>query len=110
VPALDADHVSRVLYLRAAVRAIWCPALAWPEVLLRDRRRRDVVVGVRCVRQVSATPEADQILRLHLDAAVWAGQDSQLLVLQAMKPLPVTLPLNGPLALGNAVRRRSGGR
>ena len=109
MPALDTDHVSRVLYLRAAVRTERCPALAWPEVLLRDRWRRNVVIGVRCVRQVSATPEADQVLRLHLYAAVWAAQDSQLLVLQAMKPLPVTLPLNGRSALGNGVRRRSGG-
>jgi hypothetical protein len=33
------------------------------------------------VRQVSATPEADQVLRLHLDAAVWAGQDRHLLAM-----------------------------
>src|SRR5262249_42943655 len=70
---------------RAAVRAHG-PAISRPKVLLGDRRRRYIVVGVRCVRQVGATPEADQVLRLHLDAAVWAGQDRHLLDISG-KPL-----------------------
>ena len=81
LPALHADDVGRILDRGTTVRA-HRPAVVPPDVLLRDRRRRDVVVWVGGVRQVGATPEADQVLRLHPDAAVWAGQDRHLLALR----------------------------
>src|SRR5260370_25116702 len=49
--------------------------------LFRSGRRQNVIVGPGGSRQVSAAPEADQILRLDLDAAIGAAQAGHVLAL-----------------------------